>query len=229
VVTYGIDKRADYRADNVKFERKQTSFEVYHQDKQLGVAYIEIPGLHNVRNALAAFAVACEMGVEFEKAASSVAKFQGVKRRFEVVGEAGGVTVVDDYAHHPAEIKATLEAARGKCGGRVTAVFQPHLYTRTRDFMEQFAASLSMADEVIVTGIYKAREEPIPGVEAADIVNIINGGMSDKLKAVYVDDKNDCIDKLKGKLCEGDMVIFMGAGDIWETARDFVIVTGGNN
>jgi len=241
VVTYGIDERADYRAVEIKFENGKTSFNVAHKDKQLGIANIEIPGLHNVRNALAALVVACEVGVDFEKAADSAAKFQGVKRRFEVVGEVGGVTVVDDYAHHPGEIRATLEAARGRCGGRVVVVFQPHLYTRTRDFMEQFAASLRLADTVIVTGIYKAREKPIPGVDAADIVNIINDTCVDKnssaavcgdvtnnktgnaasKKAVYVDDKNDVVEQLKGRINSGGMVIFMGAGDIWETARDF--------
>jgi len=226
VVTYGLDVRADYRAVDVKPDNGRTAFEVYHKDKRLGSVSIGIPGLHNVKNALAALAVVCEIGIEFEKAADSAAKFQGVKRRFEVIGEAGGITVVDDYAHHPREITATLEAARG-CGyGRVIAVFQPHLYTRTRDFMREFAVSLSAADTVVVTGIYKAREEPIPGVDAADIVNIINGNAAGEPKAVYVDDKNDVIEKLRGRLNKGDMVIFMGAGDIWETAREFAAGEG---
>jgi len=249
-VTYGVDEQADYRAVGIKFENVKTSFNVVHKNKQSGAAYIGLHGLHNVRNALAALAVACETGIEFEKAALGIAKFRGVKRRFEVTGEVGGITVVDDYAHHPSEIRATLEAARGMCGGRIVVVFQPHLYTRTRDFMEQFASSLSMADTVIVTGIYKAREEPITGVDAIDIVNLINGvcidgssptavckdviinkngSVTNEPKAIYVDDKNNVIEKLRGKLNKGDMVIFMGAGDIWETARDFVAGEGGEN
>jgi len=225
VVTYGVDVGADYRAVDIKSGNGRTEFDVYHKDNRLGNVSIGIPGLHNVRNTLAAIAVACEMGIDFDCTAHSVSCFKGVKRRFEIAGIVDGVTVVDDYAHHPREITATLEAARGCGSGRITAVFQPHLYSRTRDFMREFAASLSIADTVIVTGIYKAREEPIPGVNAADIVNFINGGVNNERKAVYVDDRNDVIEKLRGKLNKGDIVIFMGAGDIWETARGFV--TGG--
>jgi UDP-N-acetylmuramate--alanine ligase len=160
--------------------------------------------------------VATETDIRFSVAADSVSRFLGVKRRFEIVGEVGGVTVVDDYAHHPGEIAATIAAARSRGYKRVIAVFQPHLYTRTRDFMDQFALSLSAADTVIVTGIYKAREQPIPGVSAKDIV--------DKIKTVdayYVDDKNDVINVLYGKVNSGDIAIFMGAGDIWEIAKKF--------
>jgi len=140
---------------------------------------------------------------------------------------------VDDYAHHPGEISATMAAARSRGYKRVVVVFQPHLYSRTRDFMEQFARSLSVADAVVVTDIYKAREQPIPGVSAEDIVgrikavdkkgadNVIVKKLSGNVDACYVKDKNDVISVLRGKVNKGDIVIFMGAGDIWEVAKDF--------
>ena len=219
VITYGTEGSADYRAVNVKSGGGRTSFDVLRKGNPLGGVSIGIPGIHNVRNTLAALAVALEVGVEFDVVASSVAVFQGVKRRFEVVGGVGGVTVVDDYAHHPGEISATLEAARGGGYRRVAAVFQPHLYSRTRDFMEQFAVSLSAADMVLVTDIYKAREQPIPGVDAREIADRVNA--LGRAEALYVRDKNDVAGKLRGMVGEGDLVIFMGAGDIWECARDF--------
>jgi UDP-N-acetylmuramate--alanine ligase len=215
--TYGIDGKADYRAVDIEFSGERTGFGVvYKGAREMGRVSIGIPGTHNVRNALAAVAVAAEAGIEFSVIAGSVSKFLGVKRRFEVIGSAGGVTVVDDYAHHPGEIAATIEAARKRGCKRVAAVFQPHLYTRTRDFMNQFAKSLSAADVVIVTDIYKAREQPIPGVNAEDIVKGISG-----IDASYVKDKNDITRILRGKVNAGDMAIFMGAGDIWEVAEGF--------
>jgi UDP-N-acetylmuramate--alanine ligase len=219
VITYGIDERADYRAVNINADRGGTSFDVLHKGNRYGTVSLGIPGLHNVRNTLAALAVACEIGVDFDEAARSVSGFQGVKRRFEVVGTVDGVTVVDDYAHHPGEVSAALEAARGYGCNKVVAVFQPHLYTRTRDFSDQFAETLGAADTVIVTDIYRAREQPIPGVSAEAIVNAINAvGVT---KAFYVHDRNDVIEKLRGTVDKGDLVIFMGAGDIWECALDF--------
>ncbi|MCL2218526.1 MAG: UDP-N-acetylmuramate--L-alanine ligase [Chitinispirillia bacterium] len=219
VITYGIDEGADYRAVNIKVENGRTSFDISRTGKLLGCVSIGIPGTHNVRNALAALAAACEIGVDFETASLSVSGFQGVARRFEVIGTVDGVTVVDDYAHHPGEISATLEAARGRGYGKIAAVFQPHLYSRTRDFMDQFASSLSGADVVIVTDIYKARELPIPGVDAGGIVDRINsaGGA----KALYVRDRNDIVNQLRGMVGSGDLAVFMGAGDIWEIARNF--------
>jgi UDP-N-acetylmuramate--alanine ligase len=220
VVTYGTDSSADYQAVNIKFAGGRTRFDTLHKGKMLGSVSIGIPGLHNVRNTLAVLAVACEIGIGFDGVAASVSNFQGVKRRFEIIGTVDGVTVVDDYAHHPGEISTTIEAARGGGYRRVIAVFQPHLYTRTRDFMDQFATALSGADMVIVTDIYKAREQPIPGVSAMDIVSRVNN--FGKADAYYVSDRNDIYENLCDKVGDGDLVIFMGAGDIWESARDFI-------
>jgi UDP-N-acetylmuramate--alanine ligase len=226
VITYGTDEHADYRAAGIKVENGRTVFDVLHKGNRLGSVSIGIPGTHNVRNTMAALAVACEIGIDFNVAVSSVSAFQGVARRFEIVGTVNGVTVVDDYAHHPGEISATLEAARGRGYNRVIAVFQPHLYSRTRDFMDQFASSLSGADIAVVTDIYKARELPIPGVNAADIADRINS--AGESKAFYVPDRNDVVKELRGKVESGDLVIFMGAGDIWEAALNFV-ATGDRN
>jgi len=218
VFTYGTDSKADFRAVDIKFNDGRTEFSVvYKRGLEIGHVSIGIPGMHNVMNTLAALAVATETDIRFSVAADSVSRFLGVKRRFEIVGTVDGVTVVDDYAHHPGEIAATIAAARSRGYKRVVAVFQPHLYTRTRDFMDRFALSLSAADTVIVTDIYKAREQPIPGVSAKDIVGKIK-----TVDAYYVDDKNDVINVLYGKVSSGDIAIFMGAGDIWEVARDFV-------
>jgi len=218
VFTYGTDSRADFRAVDIKFCGERTEFSVvYKKGLEIGRVSIGIPGMHNVMNTLAALAVATETDIRFSVAADSVSKFLGVKRRFEIVGCVNGITVIDDYAHHPGEIAATIAAARSRGYEKVAVVFQPHLYTRTRDFMDRFAASLSAADTVVVTDIYKARERPIPGVRAEDIV--------DKIKSVaayYVKDKGEVVGVLRGKVNRGDAVIFMGAGDIWEVANEFI-------
>ena len=222
VITYGIDSKADYAACDISFENGLTTFTVLHKGKKLGTVTINIPGTHNVRNALSAIVVALETGVEFQHITKTLSRFQGVKRRFEMIGTVNGVTVVDDYAHHPGEISATLDAARKfRSKGRIVAVFQPHLYSRTRDFLGQFAQALSAADLVFVTDIYKSREQPIPGVNAKDIVDNINANTNAKTTAVYLNDKNDVAENLREKTKEGDLVIFMGAGDIWESAYQF--------
>ncbi|HEX7510867.1 MAG TPA: cyanophycin synthetase, partial [Chitinivibrionales bacterium] len=178
-------------------------------------------GLHNVKNACAALAVACELGIGVVEAATSLSEFSGVRRRFEVLGVGRGVTVIDDYAHHPTEIGATLSAARSAGYKKIIAVFQPHLYTRTRDFMNEFAQSLCTADEIIVTSIYKSREEPLSGVSAATIVEKIRG--LGHTCCTYVEKKIDIAPYLLPRLCEGDAVIVMGAGDIWETAKQLSV------
>jgi UDP-N-acetylmuramate--alanine ligase len=174
--------------------------------------------MHNVVNSLGAIAASGELDVPFEKAREALEMFAGVKRRFEVVGTGRGITVVDDYAHHPREIAATLDAARRSGFNKVTAVFQPHLFSRTRDFLDDFATSLSVADTVFVTDIYKSREEPIPGVTAAAIVKKLHAmGHKD---ARYVARKEEIVKPLVAGATVGDGIIVMGAGDITETAGD---------
>jgi UDP-N-acetylmuramate--alanine ligase len=220
VITYGLDEHADYCARNVRSEAGITRFSLHHHNAYIVDVTVPAPGIHNVRNACAACATALELGVEPQTAVKSLAGFSGVKRRFEIIGKKSGITVVDDYAHHPSEIKATLSAARSAGYSRVVAVFQPHLYTRTRDFMNDFASSLCLADKVIVTGIYKSREEPIPGVTAEAIVEKAAGyGCSD---VRYIDNKSDIAKALVPELMSGDAVIVMGAGDIWQICSEIL-------
>jgi UDP-N-acetylmuramate--alanine ligase len=144
--------------------------------------------------------------------------FQGVHRRFEVLGEAGGVTVVSDYAHHPTEIEATLVAARGSWDGRILVAFQPHLYSRTRDFSDAFGRALSRADRVFVTDVYAAREEPIPGVSGRLVAKSVPGPG----RTQYVADVADLGEALAGEAAPGDLVIVMGAGDVEQAGRDLL-------
>jgi UDP-N-acetylmuramate--alanine ligase len=211
-VTYGLATDADYRAETISFEQGKPSFDVIARGERTGRISLGIPGMHNVLNALGATATALEMGVPFAAIQTALAVFGGVKRRFEIVGSGRGVTVVDDYAHHPGEIRATLEAARRSGYARVIAVFQPHLYSRTRDFLDAFAESLSAADAVVVTDIYKAREEPIAGVSAEAIVQkLLAAGHRD---ARYIARKDAVANALCSTVLPGDVVVVMGAGDI---------------
>ncbi len=213
VVTYGLSADARYTAQNIVYTQKETTFNAYCAKKLLGRVSLPIPGIHNVKNSLAAIAVACELGVAFSLVAQSLEGFAGVKRRFEIMGVADGVTVVDDYAHHPSEIRATISAAKNAGYNRVIAVFQPHLYTRTRDFMNDFAAELAKADIVFVTSIYKSREEPIPGISGNTIVEKIVSDYGHRA-ARFVDTKEDVPRSLVPLLRENDIVVVMGAGDI---------------
>jgi UDP-N-acetylmuramate--alanine ligase len=220
VIGYGLDTNADYNARNILNEQGITRFSLYKRDHYIAALTLPVPGLHNVRNACAACAVAFELGVTAETIAKGLASYTGVKRRFEIVGKKAGITLIDDYAHHPSEIQATLSAARTIGFSRIIAVFQPHLYTRTRDFMDTFAHSLCLADKVIVTGIYKAREEALPGVSAEEIVRKAREfGCAD---VSYIDDKNEIAGRLAPLLQKGDAIIAMGAGDIWQICSEIL-------
>jgi UDP-N-acetylmuramate--alanine ligase len=220
VIRYGMNDDADYQIRNVRNGQGHTLFSLFRHGEYVIDVTVPVPGLHNVRNACAACAVALELGVDAQVMVDSLAGFSGVKRRFEIIGKKAGITVVDDYAHHPSEIYATLSAARSAGYTRVIAVFQPHLYSRTRDFMNDFATSLCLADKIIVTGIYKSREEPIPGVQAEDIV--VNAQKLGCKDIRFVENKNDVTDILLPELREGDVVIAMGAGDIWQICPEIL-------
>jgi UDP-N-acetylmuramate--alanine ligase len=214
VVTYGLRQDADYSARHVAFGTASTTYDAVKRGEPLGRITLPLLGIHNVKNSLAACAVAAELGVAFGVIAQSLGKFAGIRRRFEIIGVKAGIAVVDDYAHHPSEIRATIAAA--KCAGykRVIAVFQPHLYTRTRDFMDDFASALSQADMLIVTSIYKSREEPIAGISAHTIVE--KAKKHGIVRAEFVERKETIPDVLKNDLAPGDVVVVMGAGDINE-------------
>jgi len=193
----------------------------------LGSIHLRVPGTHNVLNALAAVAVGLELAIPFERIQEGLEGFAGTERRFEVLGEGGGIVVVDDYAHHPTEIRATFAAARAAYPDRrLIAVFQPHLYSRTRDFMEEFASALADADAILLTDIYPAREKPIPGVSVASLAHRISALAPDRT-LLYLPDKKDVVGALTWVARPGDLVLVMGAGDIREAGEAFARVVGG--
>ncbi len=213
-ITYGIGENAQYRADDIRDHDDGVEFTVLKRGKTFGRVNLPLSGLHNVRNATAAIAVSLELGLDFQTIAEALMRFEGVSRRFEILAVERGITIVDDYAHHPSEVRATLEAARRKGYKKVVAVFQPHLYSRTRDFAPEFAAALKLADKAIVTGIYQSREQPIPGVTGNTIVE--KAQEPPRSDCTYVENMYEVSRRLAPELAEGDAVLLMGAGDIWK-------------
>lgn len=220
IITYGLNGQADLQAVDIRHKQNTSTFLVVHNGKDLGEVTLQIPGKHNVQNALAAIAVGLELGVPFEKIAAGIAKFTGVFRRWEVKAEVNGVTIVDDYAHHPTEIKATLAGAKSGWRRRVVCVFQPHLYSRTRDFYDEFGRSFFNADVLVLTDVYPAREEPIQGVNGELIANAAKEFGHKQVH--YVPDKKAVPAFLLSIVQPGDIVITMGAGDIWRFGEDFI-------
>ncbi len=211
--TFGFSASADYRALNITLAAGRTVFSVYHRQDLLGEVILRVPGRHNVSNALAAVAATRELDVPFEAIADALRSFRGVGRRFEIIGEAAGVLVIDDYAHHPTEIKATLTAARDIYPERrIIAVFQPHLFSRTQQFLGEFAQALSLAAKCILTDIYPARELPIEGVTSECIrQEALRRKIGD---FDYVGTKDNAIDAILKIARTGDVVILIGAGSI---------------
>ncbi len=220
LVTYGTSKLAQYRAEDVRGSDDGMTFTLTLGSNTLGVFTIPLYGIHNVRNTMAAIVVALNLGVTPEKIQKALAVYNGVHRRFEILGKKKDVTVIDDYAHHPSEIAATLAAAKTAGPARVIAVFQPHLYTRTRDFLDEFALSLSAADVTVLTEIYKAREEPIKGVSAENIAFRMRANGYERV--TYIEKKENIPEHLASLLSQGDMVILMGAGDINDIGREIL-------
>lgn len=220
IITYGLNSQADLQAVDLVHRKNTTRFIAVRDGKDLGEVELQIPGKHNVQNALAAIAVGLELKVPFAKVKAGIEKFTGVFRRWEVKAEVDGVTVVDDYAHHPTEIRATLAAAKAGWRRRVIAVFQPHLYSRTRDFYDEFGRAFFNADVLVLTDVYPAREEPIQGVSGELIANAAKEFGHKQVH--YVPDKKSVPAYLMSIVQPGDMVITMGAGDIWKFGEEFV-------
>lgn len=214
VVRYGTGEEADLRAIDIAFTESGSTFNVARGGDSLGSVALAVPGLHNVLNALGAIAAGLELEVPFDRISSALVRYRGVERRFQILGEFNGAIIVDDYAHHPTEIRATLEAARGSYPDRrIVALFQPHLYSRTRDFFDQFAESLSIADQAYVTPIYPAREEPIPGVDSQLILDAANRRGASNL--TLMDEADELmIVHLREALRPGDIFLTLGAGDV---------------
>lgn len=220
ILTYGLNGQADLQAVDIVHKQNKTRFTVLQGGRELGEVELQIPGKHNVQNALAAITVGLELGVPFAKVKAGIEKFTGVFRRWEVKAEIKDITVVDDYAHHPTEIKATLAGVKAGWRRRVVCVFQPHLYSRTRDFYDEFGRSFFNADVLIVTDVYPAREEPIQGVSGELIVNAAKE--FGHKRVVYVPDKTTVPAFLMETKQPGDIIITMGAGDIWRFGEEFI-------
>ena len=218
--TYGISRQAEIRAENIAQNGMQNEFDVFLRSEKLGRVGINSPGIHNVRNALAAIGVGLELDMPFSTIAEGLRKFTGVYRRFQLLGMAKDIMVVDDYAHHPTEVAVTLKAASaGWQNRRVVAAFQPHLYSRTRDCKEAFARAFFNADVLVVTDVYGAREEPIPGIDGRLVAELAQQyGHRD---VHYVPDVSTLPEKLMEIVKAGDVVITMGAGTIWRYGRKF--------
>lgn len=226
VVTYGESPQAHLRARDIRLEASGTSFQVYDSEHgALGEIRLPLPGRHNVANALAAIAVGRELLIPFETIARAIAGFTGVVRRFEKKGERGGVLFVDDYAHHPTEIAATLAAARQVYPERrLVALFQPHLYSRTRDFATEFGRSLLGADVAVVTDVYPSREKPLPGVTGQLVVRAAREAGHRNL--IYVSDKKRVPERLERLLSPGDLLVTMGAGDVVKLGESWLAGEG---
>lgn len=211
-LTYGLQGNPDYQLRALSFKGSHSWAEVWCQNSLLGKLVLRVPGKHNLCNALAAVAVGHQLGIKFVDIQRALHAFSGVARRFQLLGQVAGVWVVDDYAHHPTEVKATLEAARQTAPGRVIAIFQPHRYTRTKLLHAQFGPALAGADLMIITGIYPAGEKPLPAVDAGLIVEAAREYYPQNL--YYFPDKEKVIPFIKPQLRPGDLVITLGAGDI---------------
>ena len=220
IITYGLNGQADLQAVEIVHRLNKTKFLVLRGGKELGEIELQIPGKHNVQNALAAIAVGLELRVPFHLVKTGIEKFTGVFRRWEVKAEVGDIMVVDDYAHHPTEIKATLAGVKAGWRRRVICVFQPHLFSRTRDFYDEFGRSFFNADVLVLTDVYPAREEPIQGVNGELIVNAAKE-LGHK-QVHYVPDKKALPKFLMGIKQPGDIIITMGAGDIWKFGEEFI-------
>jgi UDP-N-acetylmuramate--alanine ligase len=218
--TYGLTAQAEVQAEDVRGEGFDTRFRALAEGHRLGEVRLRLPGRHNVANALAAIAVGLEFDVPFARIAEALEQFGGVERRFEVRGERDGVLVIDDYSHNAAKVHAALQAARQVGRARVVVAYQPHRYTRTRDQFEELADAFHDCDALVLTEIYAAGEPKIPGVESAVLADAIRArGHRD---VQLVSDLADVAEHVRGLVQPGDLLIFMGAGDITRQADAYL-------
>ena len=213
IITYGLESGADLVARRLRLSGMTSRFEVFHRGAALGECALSIPGSHNVANALAAIGVGLDLEIPFATIQRALAGFSGVQRRFQVLGAVGRITVVDDYGHHPTEIRATLAAAKAGFDGRVVVVFQPHRYTRTLHLRQDFLTAFNQADVVAVMDVYSAGEPVIPGVTGEDLAEGI--GAHGHRRVTYVgSDRARVLDHVCEVVRSGDLVLTLGAGDV---------------
>lgn len=219
--TYALENpEADYSLKNMRLNGNDTAGDVYYQGAYIGTLRLKVHGRHNLSNALAVVAVGRFIGLGFDEIASVLENFTGAGRRFQLTGEVNGIRVIDDYAHHPTEIKATLKAAVQVKTGRVVSVFQPHRYSRTAILGERFGEAFADADIIIISDLYSAGEHPIEGVSAETIISAIE--RHDGREVIYLPTKTDIVNFLVPTVRPGDMVLTMGAGDIWNAGVELV-------
>ncbi|MBI5345415.1 MAG: UDP-N-acetylmuramate--L-alanine ligase [Deltaproteobacteria bacterium] len=220
VVSYGLTAQADIHARNITHEGMRTTFEIWYEKTKAGALTLSMPGEHNVCNSLAAASVAKELEIDFEHIKAGLEGFTGVERRFHIRGTSGGVTVIDDYGHHPEEIKAVLRAAKKGWGRRVAVVFQPHRYSRTKDLFTEFLSAFNDAEKLIITEIYAAGEERMEGVSGEALYRGIKAyGHKD---VSFIKDISAVPEHLAGVVSGDDMVITLGAGDVWKAGVRFL-------
>jgi UDP-N-acetylmuramate--alanine ligase len=220
VNTYGTYPDADYHAVNITYKETRSYFDIQNKSRTIEGISLTIPGKHNILNALAAFIIGDLLEIPVEKITSALTHFTGVDRRFEIKGIINDIIIVDDYAHHPTEVAATIASARSGWKRNLIVVFQPHLFSRTRDFYKEFSEALANADQVIIAAIYPAREDPIPNIDGNIIVVEAKSRGFHNFK--YIAEKDEIEKYLLQHIQSGDMIITMGAGDIWTVSKNLL-------
>ncbi len=224
--TYGLSSQADFQARRIRFDRLKTSFSVHYLGERLGELTLNLPGIHNVYNALASIAVGVELEVPFSRIKEALEIVEGVQRRLEIKGQAEGVTVVDDYGHHPTEIKTTLQAVRESWPDqRIVVAFQPHRYSRTQALFEEFTRAFYQSDVLAVLPIYAAGEAVIKGVSAEDLAEGVRA--HGHKEVLYIADISQAVSGLAAIVQEGDILLTLGAGDVWRVGEALLAELGG--
>jgi UDP-N-acetylmuramate--alanine ligase len=225
IITYGVSSQADLIISDIKLDGLSSEFRLTYKGDDLGIFQLfHPPGMHNVRNAAAAAAVALYLNVPAELIRDGLGKFAGVGRRFDIKGSVNDITVIDDYGHHPAEIRATLEAARLCKFNRLLVLFQPHRYTRTQHLWDEFCRAFNLADVLVLTDIYAASEAPIPGITSEALANAIRE--AGHKNVFYFRSMQEAIEKLLREGRAGDAILTIGAGNVSRASNELIVLLG---